>query len=229
MTDVPRLSVILPVHDQADHIEQLVGDHVARLDGLGITYELLLITNGCRDESPALARALADRHPGVETFDINPGGWGRAVRFGLTQARGEVLCFTNSARTSPETLVLHLAYSLAFPDVVLKANRKIRDNWRRRLGSLLYNLESRALFDLAYWDVNGTPKVFPRHFTALLELSRDDDLIDLEFNAVCRRENYPMIEVPVLSTQRAGGTSTTNYGSALRMYRGALELKRSSK
>ena len=44
----------------------------------------------------------------------------------------------------------------------MKANRKIRDNWRRRLGSLLYNLECRALFDLANWDINGTPKVFPR-------------------------------------------------------------------
>ena len=31
-----------------------------------------------------------------------------------------------------------------------------------------------------------------------------------------------MVEVPVLATQRHGGRSTTNYGSALRMYRGAL-------
>jgi hypothetical protein len=108
---------------------------------------------------------------------------------------------------------------------VLKANRKIRDNWRRRLGSLIYNLECRALFDLPIWDINGTPKVFPREFGALLELERDDDLIDLEFAWVCKREDYPILEVPLLATQRHGGRSTTNYGSALRMYVGAWRLK----
>ena len=51
---------------------------------------------------------------------------------------------------------------------VIKASRKIRENWKRRLGSLLYNLECRALFDLPYWDINGTPKVFGRHFIPLI-------------------------------------------------------------
>jgi hypothetical protein len=117
-------------------------------------------------------------------------------------------------------------YATTYRNVVVKANRKIRDSWRRRLGSLVYNLECRALFDLPTWDINGTPKVFPRSFGKLLELEREDDLIDAEFNAICRREGYQVIEVPVLSTRRHGGTSTTNYGSALKMYWGAWQLWR---
>jgi hypothetical protein len=54
----------------------------------------------------------------------------------------------------------------------VKANRKIRDHWSRRLGSLLYNLECRALFDLSVWDVNGTPKVFPRSCDRAAQLTR---------------------------------------------------------
>ena len=72
------------------------------------------------------------------------------------------------------------------PKVVIKANRKIRESWRRRMGYLLYNLECRALFDLSVWDINGTPKVFPRSFTALLNLARDDDLsVALHRHALC--------------------------------------------
>jgi hypothetical protein len=119
-----------------------------------------------------------------------------------------------------------LLYALAYPNVVVKANRKIREGTRRRLGSLLYNIECRWLFDLANWDVNGTPKVFPRSFEQLLTLRRDDDLIDAEFSAICRREGYPMIEVPVFSTRRHGGKSTTNLGSAVKMYWGAYLLWR---
>jgi hypothetical protein len=110
---------------------------------------------------------------------------------------------------------------------VVKANRKIRDGWRRRLGSLLYNLECRALFDLSNWDVNGTPKVFPRTFRRLTELTREDDLIDAEFCLVCRQEDYPMVEIPIFSSRRHGGKSTTNYSSAWRMYLGAYNLWRS--
>jgi hypothetical protein len=108
---------------------------------------------------------------------------------------------------------------------VVKANRRIRENWRRRLGSLLYNLECRALFDLPYWDINGTPKAFHRNLTRLMNLTRDDDLIDLEFNVICRQEGYPVIETPIFSTTRHSGGSTTGLKSAFRLYRGAFQLR----
>jgi hypothetical protein len=74
--------------------------------------------------------------------------------------------------------------------------------------------------------VNGTPKVFPRSFSKLLELERDDDLIDVEFLVACLREGYPLIEVPILATERHGAESTTSYRSAVRLYTGAWRMKR---
>jgi hypothetical protein len=163
----------------------------------------------------------------VRVIHSEKSGWGLAVKLGLREARGELLCYTNSARTSAQDLTLLLLYAIACPNVVIKANRKIRESWHRRLGSLLYNLECRALFDLSYWDINGTPKVFPRAFDKLLALTRDDDLIDAEFNIICRSEGYRTLEVPIFSYLRHGGKSGTNYRSAIKMYWGAIQLWRS--
>ena len=102
-------------------------------------------------------------------------------------------------------------------------------NRRRRIGSLLYNIECRALFDLSVWDINGTPKIFPASFAKLRALSRDDDLLDCEFNVACRTNGYPTIEVPILATERHGGRSTTNLASAMRMYVGAWSMWRASR
>jgi hypothetical protein len=110
--------------------------------------------------------------------------------------------------------------------VVVKANRKARESLHRRFGSFLYNLLCRALFDLNVRDINGTPKVFSRKFSGLLELTSVNDLIDAEFAVVCRRLGYPVLEVPVLSSRRHGGTSTTDIKSAVRMYLGAISLRR---
>lgn len=60
-----------------------------------------------------------------------------------------------------------------------------------------------------------------------MKLTREDDLIDVEFNVICRREGYRMLEVPIFSSRRHGGSSTTNYFSAAKLYWGAFELWRS--
>jgi glycosyltransferase involved in cell wall biosynthesis len=213
------------VHNQADHLAAVVDGFFESLDRLRRPFEVLLVLNACTDRSADVGAELARRRSEVRTLELEEGGWGRAVRAGLREARGEILCYTNCARTTPEMLELLLLYERAYPQVVVKANRRIRDSWHRRLGSLIYNLECRSLFDLPVWDINGTPKVFPRGFDALLRLERDDDLIDLEFVVTCSREGYPVLEVPLLATQRHGGRSTTNYRSAARMYWGAYRLK----
>jgi dolichol-phosphate mannosyltransferase len=220
------ISVVLPVHNQGDHIAGIVKEFEEALSGVQHPHELILVVNGCRDDSLRVCQELAQQYSAVQVLHSEKGGWGLAVSLGLQAARGDVLCYTNSARTSAQDLTLLLLYGLVYPGTVVKANRKIRDNWVRRLGSLLYNLECRALFDLSNWDINGTPKVFPRSCEKLLDLNLHDDLIDVEFNIVCRQEEYPMLEVPIFSSKRHGGNSTTNLRSALNLYWGAYRISR---
>jgi glycosyltransferase involved in cell wall biosynthesis len=220
-------SIILPVQNQADHIGAVVAEYVDALARTEHPFELILVPNGCRDRSLAVCRELAERHSEVRVLTSEKSGWGHAVKLGLQNAQGELLGYTNSARTSPQDLILLLLYSRVYPNIVVKANRKIRESWHRRLGSLLYNLQCRALFDLSNWDINGTPKFFPRSFVKLLSLRSDDDLIDAEFSVVCRRESYPMLEVPIFSARRHGGRSTMNLRAAFRLYRGAYRLRKS--
>jgi glycosyltransferase involved in cell wall biosynthesis len=226
MGEPDLISIILPVYNQADHIESVVREYDQALSKVPRKREFLLVINNCRDNSLQVSEALAKELRNVRVLHTRQGGWGLAVKLGLREAQGELLCYTNSARTVGQDLALMLLYSIAYPDVIVKADRKIRDSWWRRLGSLSYNLECRALFDMATWDVNGTPKVFPRNFSKLLNLSEDGDLIDAEFSAICRHENYPVIEVPILSSRRHGGKSTTGFGSAFRMYWGAYRLSK---
>lgn len=220
-------SIVLPVYNQESHIQTILEEYVSGLERLPIPFELLPVINGQRrDRSLEICRDLQAKFSCIRTLCVDASGWGRAVRFGLSHANGDLLCFTNSARTTSRDLLLALLYGSVHDDAVIKANRKIRASARRRLGSLLYNLECRALFDLPYWDINGTPKVFSRKLSRLLELTRDDDLIDLEFNVICKREDYPVIEIPIFSSKRHSGKSTTSLSSAFHMYLGAWQLRK---
>jgi glycosyltransferase involved in cell wall biosynthesis len=220
-------SVVLPVYNQAGHIGAALQEYVAVLDQLHFDYELLPVINGPRrDNSLEICRELEKTCGRIRTLCIDQSGWGAAVQQGLSQAAGDLLCYANSARTPGKDLALFLVYGSIHRDSVIKANRRIRESLRRRFASLLYNLECRMLFDLPYWDINGTPKVFSRQLVHLRNLKQAGDLIDLEFNAICREHSYNVLEVPILSSSRRTGKSTTNWRSGLRMYWGAYQMWR---
>jgi hypothetical protein len=225
VAETQLVSIVLPVHNQADHIESVVSGHQAALSKLACRYELILVCNNCRDQSLDVCQALAGSREQVRVVDTPEGGWGRAVKLGIQAAAGDSLCYTNSARTSPEQLATLVLHGLASPSTVVKASRQGRTGVRK-LGSFLYNLECQLLFRVATSDINGTPKLFPRTFDKLLALTRNDDLIDLEFLIVCRREGYPILEVPIFSGKRHGGDSTTRLPSAFALYGGAYRMWR---
>lgn len=225
MMTVPDLSVILPIYNQADHIESLIEEYVANISQLNNSFELILVVNASKDQSYMICQALSQKIPQVRSIFLRESGWGRAVRVGLAEARGKIVCYTNSARTAPERLCLFLRYGLRNPDVVIKANRRRnKDTYIRRFGSLLYNVLCRLLFDLPMWDINGTPKVFPAPLIEQMNLQFDNDLIDLEFNVRCHQLNVEMLEVPAFFTPRHGGRSTTNLRSAAKLYWGAFRF-----
>ena len=136
-----KLSIVLPVYNQADHLRAVIDEYLHELARVPVDKEIILVPNGCRDQSVAICHQLAERFPSVRVVESANAGWGRAVRVGLEAADGDLLCYTNLARTTAADLALLALYAVAYPEVVVKANRKIRDSWSRRLGSLLYNLE----------------------------------------------------------------------------------------
>jgi len=219
-----QVSVVLPVWRQATFIDGVVRSYLAALEKLPFGHEVLLILNGDCDDTMCQCRALAAEFETVTVHTSDPPGWGHAVWNGVAAARGDLICYTNSARTRAEDLALCILYASTFPGTVIKAERQLRDSIVRRIGSVIYNLECRALFNLAVFDVNGTPKVFPADYEGLRNLTRHDDLIDAEFNIVCREAGYPMLEVPIFGVKRHGERSSTKLRSAIKMYAGLLSL-----
>lgn len=221
----PVVSIVLPVEDTEHALDHTLRGYVAALDGLGRPWELLLVPQ-IGDGDGTSHERLTSISEGIRVS--SPGnGWGGRVRVGLHATSGDVLCYTNWRRTSARALSDMLDVALRNPDLVLRANRRTRDTRIQRLGSLLFNLECRFLLQIPCWDINGTPKVFPRAFTKLLDLKRDDDLIDAEFALVCERAAYPVIEIPVDAelVPGAGVASSPDYLAALRMYAGVRGLR----
>ncbi|MGZ3864202.1 MAG: glycosyltransferase family 2 protein [Bacteroidia bacterium] len=221
----PVYSIVLPFYKQINHAESIYNTYCEHLDRLKESWEIIFVINGPDDGTYNKLTTINTRS-NVHVERIERGGWGRAVKYGLSKAAGAYLCYTNTARTDINDLTLILKYALVNDDNVVKATRIIREKWTRKLGSTLYNLECRMLFRVPVWDVNGTPKVLPRKVYKDMKITSEDDLIDAEIIALCVKNKVRIIEIPVIATKRLSGKSTTNYASAFKMYKGLFGLKK---
>lgn len=219
-------SIILPIYRQKAHLPFIYKEYTQKLADLNESWELILVVNGHDDGSYTLARKYADENANVKTIISKDSGWGKAVKIGIQNADGRLICYTNSARTNVEELIMILNYALVNKNNVVKANRIIRESLIRRIGSVIFNFENRTVFNTPIWDVNGTPKVFPAQILKEKEIYSDGDLIDAELIARCIKNNVPVIEIPIFSTARISGKSTTSFISAFKMYFGIFKLKK---
>ena len=119
------ISIILPVHNQADHIAKIIQEYTNALAKVPNPHEFWLIANACKDKTVEVCEQLSKEFKTVNYLVTDNGGWGLAVKLGLAKANGDIICYTNSARTSPEILSLTVLYAVVYPNVVIKANRKL--------------------------------------------------------------------------------------------------------
>jgi len=217
-------SIILPLYKQESHIDEIIQKYVKGLESQPHSWELILVINGGKDNAFVKAQHFAAHDKRITPLELKEGGWGRAVKYGMSKGNGAYLCYTNSARTQINDLLIMLKYAHVNEQTVIKATRIVRNSFFRKLGSVIYNYENRTLFQTAIMDVNGTPKVFPNNTWKRLDVISNDDLIDAEAIAKCFKKEIPVVEVPVRITERLQGKSTTKIRSAIRMYIGLLKL-----
>ena len=93
MSDAPQISIVIPVYNEEGILHSAVVDLRERLSPLGWKYEIILAENGSRDRTVELAKELAAKYPEVRSLSAGEPNYGKALRQGILNARGEiVLC-----------------------------------------------------------------------------------------------------------------------------------------
>src|ERR1700752_983941 len=106
----PVFSIILPFYKQINHVESIYTTYCEHLDKLNESWEMIFVINGPDDGTKKKLESLNNRS-NVIIETLEKGGWGRAVKHGLAKASGKYLCYTNTARTDINDLILILKYA----------------------------------------------------------------------------------------------------------------------
>ncbi len=202
-SEPPHVSIVIPVYNEEGILRSAIVDLVDQLQEFGWSYEILLAENGSKDRTVAIAEELGRRYPQVRSFSLGEPNYGKALRRGILEARGQFvicdeidLCDTDFYRRALERLEGEEA-DLVVGSKLLSGAQDERP-LLRHAGSIVINGLLRLLLGFQGTDTHGL-KAFRR--APLAEVARaclvDKDLFASEFVIRAQRGGVRVVEIPV--------------------------------
>jgi glycosyltransferase involved in cell wall biosynthesis len=212
---IPYLSVVIPVLNERESLQQLHQELTAALIRIKQPYEIVFVDDGSSDGSVGLCKSLVASDPHVVLVELRRHfGKATALQSGFEIARGEVIVtMDGDLQDDPAELPKFLDRLNDGFDLVSGWKENRRDSFLRRLESKIFNLVTSVFTGLALRDFNCGFKAYRREVTQGLHLYGE---LYRYIPALAYAKGHRVGEVAVHHRQRLHGVSKYSYERLLR-------------
>lgn len=208
----PEVSLIIPAYNEEKRISWVLEEY-SKLN----PKEIIVICNGCTDNTPRLVSEFSKRNPKVKMYLSNKKlGKGGAILVGFQKANGEIIAFVDSddSTTSTEFKKLVTAMVDEKLDGVIGSRRApgaeilALQPLRRRIASRVFNILVRTMFGLDYRDTQCGIKAFTREaiVDVVGEITCKGFEFDIELLWKLKKKGYRVVEKPIVWRHSKGST-----------------------
>jgi len=211
MSGAPSMDVsaVMPAYNEQANLEQSVGRTADALAAHARTFEIIVVDDGSRDDSPAVLDRLKLAHPNLRVVRHPANrGYGAAVRSGFDAARLPWVFLMDADNQFDPAEIGLLVAKAAEADIVAGYRRHRRDPLLRRLNAWAFFTVVRLLFGRLVRDVNCAFKLIRRDLLAGMALHSEGALINTEVLVLARQLRARVVEVPVQHYPRRSGKQT---------------------
>jgi glycosyltransferase involved in cell wall biosynthesis len=217
MCDI-ELSVVVPMYDEEEVLPIFFERMRPLLDGLGISYEVVVVDDGSRDRTAEMLSAATQDWPQLRLVRLlRNSGHQAALSAGFRRARGEYLVTIDADLQDPPEVIAELLAAARAEDVdVVYGVRSDRssDSWAKRTTArLYYRLMGRLVGRDIPFDAGDFRLVSRRVVDAVNGLPEDGRV----FRLVIPWLGFPSTQVRYVRAERAAGTTKYNLSKMLRL------------
>ena len=220
MPVVPKLSVVVPIHDEAESLLVLHAELTAALKDFAGGVEFVLVDDGSTDGSLEILRALQrdDSRVRLVALDGNH-GQSAALAAGFEAARGEFTATLDADLQNDPADILRMLALLDGADVVNGVRVRRSDGFTRRVSSRIANGFRNWMTQESVTDVGCSLRVVR---TSYLKRVRPFQGMHRFLPTLLRLDGARVIEVPVTHRPRRFGQS--KYGIGNRLFVGLVDV-----
>jgi glycosyltransferase involved in cell wall biosynthesis len=195
-----KLSVVIPVYNEVNTIEELV----SRVSAVPLDKEIIIVDDGSKDGTREKFEGIRLRHQEVKIIlhEKNKGK-GAALRTGFSQAIGDVVVVQDAdleydPREYPKLLepIADGRADVVYGSRFLGGPHRVMYFWHY-LGNQLLTLMSNMLTNINLTDMETCFKMFKREVLQDIRLRSDSFGFEPEFTAQVAKKHFRIYEVPI--------------------------------
>lgn len=228
------LSVVVPAYKQEKTIEKdLKNIDDTLLKGLpsGYDYEIICVIDGNLDKTYKNAKKVKSKKIKVLIYEKNQGK-GYAVRFGMREAKGELISFLDAGMDiSPKGIMMLMSHMEWYnADIIVGSKRhpvsRVNYPFLRHILSIGYHLGVKILFSLPLTDTQSGIKIFKRKVieTILPKLLVKRYAMDIEMLAVAKHLGFERIYEAPIEVKFDKRTSAVKWSTIFKMFWDSLAV-----
>jgi len=233
----PSLLLLIPAYNEEHRIEPVLRDFGRYFqDQYKGKFQLVVVLNGCRDNTLGVVRRVAADYPTIRALDFpDPIGKGGALIEGLKLApAADVVGYVDADGASPPGALHALVKLLDEADCVIGsrwlpgANLHQAQTWVRRFVSRCFHVIVEALFRMHIKDTQCPCKVVRR--TAVEKIHSSLRIADLAFDVnllySLKHAGFSVLEIPTEWTDKIGSKVTSSlFRSSLSMFLSVVRIR----
>lgn len=216
-----EICIVIPAYNEATRIEHTLEEYAKYFKDKPEKTTFLVVANNCKDNTVAVAKAVAKKHKNIKIINLKPGGKGFAIKQGFLWAlkskiKYDLIGFVDADMATLPQYYYDLIKAAKNHDGAI-ASRYIKGAvvhpkrpWGRKVGGKLYNWILRAMFGLKYKDTQCGAKIFNhdtiKKVTPLM--SETGWSFDLELLYLCKLFEKDIIEIPTTWSDQPGSHLT---------------------
>lgn len=201
---------MLPAYNEEENIGPAVMEVVEVVGSIADDYEIIVVDDGSRDGTAEKVRQLAERYPQVRLVQhqVNQ-GYGAALYTGFTNARKELVFFTDSDRQFDLTEIEKLLPFVDEYELVIGYRAPRRDPFMRKLNGWGWSALVTLLFGYTSRDIDCAFKLFRREIMDRINIESRGATFSAEFLVRAKRAGCRIHEVPLAGHRpRVAGSPT---------------------
>lgn len=217
MSQKPYISVVIPVHNEQEVLEELYTRLTSSLDKIGKPYEIILTNDGSTDRSAQMLRDLHQRRPNeIRVIEFN-GNFGQhmAIMAGFERVRGEIIITLDADLQNPPEEIGKLVEAMEKGHDVVNTYRQNRQDslWRLKVSKWHNQLREWMMPKLKMRDEGCMLRAYRRNIVDLMASTKESSTF---IPALALTYAANPTEVGVAHAERSAGTSSYNLYKLIR-------------
>jgi len=210
MKKIKSISLMFPLYKDKSTVELMIKKSSSVLKKLKRKYEIVIVDDGCPENSGKLALKIAKKFHNVKVFFHKKNlGYGAALKTGLKKCKNDWIFMIDGDAEYDVNDLPRLFKASQNYDLVITYRYKKKYNTYRIIISWVYNAILRLVFNIKFRDISTGSRLVSRKLIRRIKLKSNSPFVGAELAIKAGLADYKVGEIGIHTYPRTFGSGSS--------------------